>query len=87
MHTDEYEISLSREISVCRTQIRKLRKALLKIEQAVGLSSGEMMRSSGSGGPGASEALRREWQGHHEALLRWEQRQREFEEIYRLMKE
>ncbi len=84
MHTDEYEISLSREIAVCLAKIRKLRKALLRIEKNAGTSSAAMISASQGGG---IDAHLREWREHHEALLTWEQRLKEFEEIRRRMRE
>ncbi|MGE5238317.1 MAG: hypothetical protein ACM3ON_05900 [Chloroflexota bacterium] len=84
MHTDEYEISLSREIAVCLARIRKLRKALLRIEKAAEMSSAAMISTSQGGG---IDAHLREWQEHREALLAWEQRLAEFEEIRRRMRE
>ena len=33
MHTDEYELSLSRELSVCRNTIKRIHKTLELLEQ------------------------------------------------------
>jgi len=39
MHTDEYEISIGREISLCRKLIRRLKSSIQKREKRYGIST------------------------------------------------
>ena len=45
MHTDEYEISLSREIDVCRGRVRAIKKTLYKMEQKYGITTEQFLNN------------------------------------------
>ena len=65
MDTDEYEISLSRELAVCRHEVRKLERALLRLE---GRNSGE----------GDLSTLR---EAQRALLEGWRKREREYQAL------
>ncbi len=71
MHTDEYEISLSRELGVCQGYVKRYRKVLDGLEARHGVRTDEVL------GPGRDHGLLsaagelREWQQAFEALQRW----------------
>lgn len=45
MHTDEYEISTGREISLCRNMIKKLKKSLEKREKQYGMTTAALLQA------------------------------------------
>ncbi|MDA8100800.1 MAG: hypothetical protein M0042_14380 [Nitrospiraceae bacterium] len=70
MHTDEYEISLWRELKVCEGYIRTYRRRLEGLEQQHGMTTKELLaRMSGCSVPKTGDLG--EWMEAHEALERW----------------
>jgi hypothetical protein len=45
MHTDEYEISIGREIAFCRKKVRQLQAALEKREQQHGMTTAAFLQA------------------------------------------
>ncbi len=45
MHTDEYEISISREISFCRKRVRQLKDALDRREKQYGMTTAAFLQA------------------------------------------
>ncbi len=86
MHTDEYAISLYRELSMSRKRVERIRSALHAMEKRYGRSTEDFLCAPESGQPGESNSDFRAWREHAHALQRWEQRLREFEEIYRQLR-
>lgn len=86
MHTDEYEISLSRELEVCRKYILKIKKALRGFEEKYKIPTEEFLKRYNGGELPGSERDYTAWFETCEALKKWEERLREFERIYRQMK-
>ncbi len=84
MHTDEYEISLSREIDVCRGRIRTIRKDLRKMEQKYGITTDSFAIGMPGGKVTAADGKR--WAEDIELLRTWEDKQREFVALYNSMK-
>ena len=79
METDEYTISLSRELAVCRSKVRSFRRELERLEKKHGMTTESFLAASGPvAGPDAGL-----WRQHAEALARWLERQGQFEEIVR----
>lgn len=80
MHTDEYEISISREIQVCRNRIERSEKAISDLQKRhkwlISVISGDVPCDS------ANEAVWAEWQELNEGLNAWRQRLKEYEEAY-----
>ena len=86
MHTDEYEISLSRELDVCRKNIRKLQKSLRAREKKYVVTTDRFIEEyPGDRFPSTVQDFA-DWHGDYEALGRWEQRKKEFEQLFRRMK-
>jgi hypothetical protein len=86
MHTDEYEISLSRELKVCNNYIHSLQKWLLKMEIIYNLTSDEFVKGYCNGLFSADNRDFQAWFKAAEELKRWEARRNEFEQMYRLMR-
>lgn len=86
MHTDEYEISLSRELDVCRKNIRKLQKSLRAREKKHAVTTETFLEEYPGGRFPSKEKDFADWHRDYEALARWEQKKTEFEEIFYRMK-
>jgi hypothetical protein len=79
VHTDEFEISLSRELAVCRKAIKKIEKSLSLMEKKYG---GETKNLPGpSGRADAQDILQL-----HQELDQWRSTLRQYEELYYSMK-
>ena len=85
MHTDEYGISLSRELNVCRRKILKLEKDLSVLERKYNLKTELFVEEFNKGGmePGRDFTS---WIEGYRALCQWRERAAQYEEMYRLMK-
>jgi hypothetical protein len=86
MDTDEYEISLSRELDVCRATIRKLQKSLHAMERKYNTSTDKFVEGYRNDGFSAQDKDFVDWISNYEALKKWEKRKSEFEELFRRMK-
>ncbi len=86
MHTDEYEISLSRELAVCKKTIRKLQKSLHTMERKYNTTTDEFVEAYRSNRFSSQDKDCIDWISNYEALKKWEEREREFEEIFHRMK-
>ncbi len=80
MHTDEYQISLNREIGVCRSKISSAQKELARLEKAYGLTTEQAL--DGKSGTSIPEKERVRWQEEAAVLAVWSNRLREYEELY-----
>jgi hypothetical protein len=81
MHTDEYEISLNREIGVCRSKVASAKKELARLEKAYGLQTQQFV----DGKAGVSAIPEKEsarWREAAATLSVWSARLREYEELY-----
>ncbi len=84
MHTDEYEISISREIQVCRNRIERSEKAIFDLQKRhewlVSVIPGDTLCDS------KKEAVWAEWRELNEGLNAWRQRLKEYEEAYSVIR-
>jgi hypothetical protein len=86
MHTDEYEISLSREIDVCRNRIRAIKKTLCKMEQKYGVTTEQFLNNLEKGAGIVSGGDAGKWLENCAALTVWRDRQEDFEALYLRLK-
>lgn len=86
MHTDEYEIALSREVGVCKSHVRNYQRVLDKMETRYGMTSAAFRERYGSAPSSKDNPEFRTWFKACEAINTWEARLREYENAYRLMK-
>ena len=84
MHTDEYEISLLREVANCCGYILAFRDTLQRLEKKYNLASDEVLNGRASIPVNSSD--RAEWIDACHALASWEKRKAEYEELHRQMK-
>jgi hypothetical protein len=81
MHTDEYEISLNREIGVCRSKVASAKKELARLEKAYGLPTEQFVKAAtGVAAIPGKESAR--WREASAAVSVWSARLSEYEELY-----
>ena len=81
LQTDEYCISISREITVCKNMIDRQQKELAQFEKQYGISTEQLLAGEMPETGGEVWDLE-EWRNGCEGLLAWQQRLREYEEAY-----
>jgi len=89
MHTDEYEISLSRELGVCRNTMKRIRKTLELLEQKHQRTSKAFMEDVRTGKLKNDPDLKEDydaWQSSYESLKKWEELEKEYVVIFNSMK-
>jgi hypothetical protein len=85
LHTDEYEIALSREVDVCKGQVRKYQRLLAAMEARYGMTTMAFLDRARRGElPGNSDL--KGWQEVIEALQRWSEKRVEYERLLDIMK-
>lgn len=85
LQTDEYRISISREITVCRNMIDRQKKHQARFEKQYGISTEEMIKKEGLNIEIKVRDMD-EWRNEYEGLLAWQQRLREYEEAYEALR-
>ncbi len=89
MHTDEFEISLSRELKVCGNTIRRIRKTLDMMEQKHHKSTEAFIEEYKSGKMAVDTDCKddfKAWDSSYESLKKWQDLERQYQEQYRVMK-
>lgn len=79
MNTDEYQISLAREITVCNNIIARTARELARLENKYSMTTAEFAKASQENS-GVETAERSRWLQEYETLRTWQQRLREYEE-------
>ena len=78
MHTDEYEISLGREIASCRKKVRQLQDALERREKQCGMTTEAFLQTIEAGCPSEPHPLQ-SWRQEYQELLYWQKLLTEYE--------
>jgi hypothetical protein len=86
MHTDEYEISLTREINVCRSVIKQTQIQLTRRRQRFGMDLPQAVATAAEGSPVIDGKELVAWQEDVEALSQWEQRLEQYHEALAAMR-
>lgn len=86
MHTDEYEISIGREISLCRKIIVRQEKALLTREKKFGMTTEAFLQTLEQDLQAERNPDFELWLKDHEELKIWEQRLKEYEQALEILK-
>jgi len=86
MHTDEYEISLLKEVAVCNSYILALRNTLQQLEKRYNLTSDALMKGNDHVAAPVNSRDRVDWLDACHALESWEKRKAEYEELHSQMK-
>ncbi len=89
MHTDEFEISLSRELKVCGNAIQRIKKTLGLMERKHRKTTEAFIEEYKSGklpaDPGYKDEYRA-WLASYESLKEWQSLERQYQEQFRIMK-
>jgi hypothetical protein len=85
LQTDEYGISISREMTVCRNMIERQKKHLVRFEKQYGVFTEEVVRNETLKIDTKTRDLD-QWRNEYEGLLAWQQRLREYEEAYEALR-
>lgn len=85
MHTDEFEISLSRELNVCRSRVKKLERFLDNMKRKYKIDT-ELFVEKFKNGEMTNSRDFHAWAENNEALKNWKDREKQYEELLRKMK-
>jgi len=86
MHTDEYEISIAREVNHCQQVVKKTRSRLDERKQKFGMEYPEACIAVADGELTLQAKELAAWQDDFEALPQWEQRLEEYREALAVMR-
>ncbi len=86
MHTDEYEISLSRELAVCKSTIKKIKEFFGILERKYNKTTAQFVKEYDSGKISGHKEDFEPWRSNYESLKGWEELERQYEEAFRMMK-
>ncbi len=87
MHTDEYEISLGREIALCRAVIKRLTNALQAREKRYGMSTEAFLQVFDQGQLTGPKRDLRKWREDHQELPKWQQKLKEYQQALSMVKQ
>jgi len=89
MHTDEFEISLSRELKVCSNTIHRIKKSLSLMERKHNRTTEIFMEEYRSGKLSADTNNKEDyaaWWSSCESLKQWQDLERQYQEQFHTMK-
>ena len=86
MHTDEYEISINREVNHCQQVVKKTLSKLEERRRKFGMEYPEAVIAAGDGRLSIQEKELAAWHDDFEALPQWEQRLEEYREALAVMR-
>lgn len=86
MHTDEYEISLSRELAVCKSTMKKIKEFFAIMERKHNKTTAQFVDEYDSGKLTNDPGDYRIWRDNYASLKNWEELERQYQEIYVKMK-
>lgn len=89
MHTDEYEISLYRELAVCKNTIQRIKKSLGILERKHNKTTETFIAEYRSGELTQHPEFKDDyeaWQSSYDSLRRWEELEKQYQDAYRIMK-
>ena len=85
MHTDEYEISIGREIALCRKMIGQLKDSLERREKQSGLTTEAFLQALEEGSLSEQHPIQR-WNQEYQELQYWQKILTEYEEALESLK-
>ena len=86
MHTDEYEISIGREISLCRRISERLRNAIMDKEKKYGMTTEAFLQLQEQSQSAVQNRDFKSWRKDHLELKSWQQRLSEYEKALQMIK-
>jgi hypothetical protein len=85
MHTDEYEISIGREIALCRKMVRRLKDSLERREKQCGLTTEAFLEAFEKGCLSEQQPIQ-SWNQEYQKLQYWQKMLTEYEEALESLK-
>ena len=89
MQYDEFEISLARELNVCKNTIQRIKKSLDILERKHNKTTEvfiqQLLNNTLTGHAEYKEDYAA-WQSSYESLKKWEELERQYQEAFRMMK-
>ena len=85
MHTDEYEISMGREIAFCRKMVRQLKDSLERRENQCGMTTEEFLQAQKEGRLSQKHPIQG-WNQEYQELQYWQKTLTEYEEALESLK-
>jgi hypothetical protein len=85
MHTDEYEISIGREIALCRKMVRKSKNSLERRGKQSGLTTEAFLQALEKGCLFEQPDIQN-WNQEYQKLLYWQKMLTEYEEALESLK-
>ncbi len=85
MHTDEYEISIGREIAYCRKMVRQLQDSLARREKQSGMTTAAFLRTLKEGSLSEQHPIQ-SWNQEYQKLQYWQKMLRDYEEALESLK-
>lgn len=90
MHTDEFEISLSRELGVCKNTIFRIKKTLGILERKHNKTTEVFIEELLSGKLSPDHPDYKDdyaaWRNSYDSLKQWEKLEQQYHEAFRMMK-
>lgn len=86
MHTDEYGITLSREVNISRKKVAEHLQAIGRFEAQFGMSSAQFLEKLAAGELPDATPEHAAWRDQCAALDRWRQKLAEYEALYKAWK-
>jgi hypothetical protein len=86
MHTDEYEISLAREINVCERVVNQTLRNLARCKTRFGTDYPRAVQAAAEGSLAIDPAELAAWREDFEALPQWQQRLDQYREALAVMR-
>lgn len=86
MHTDEYEISLLKEVAVCSGYIRRFERTLHDLETKYRLRTSDVVRENSAVARQVKDRDREKWIDASRTLASWELRKSEYQNLHRQLK-
>lgn len=86
MHTDEFEISLSRELAVCKSSIKRIKEFFAIMERKHNKTTELFIEEFDSRKLTGNKDDYEAWRNNFESLKRWEELERQYEEAFRMMR-
>ncbi len=85
MHTDEFEISILREVNNCASNLRRLNKIIKEMENKYMISTDEFIKNYSDNQHGWNPDFKK-WFDTVESLKRWQFLYDEYMKFYKMMK-
>jgi hypothetical protein len=85
VHTDEYEISIGREITLCRKFVKQLRHSLHRRENQYGMTTEAFLQALEQGQL-CEQGHFRTWRQEYQDLQYWQKVLNDYEEALRSLK-